>query len=65
MEILRLLEELQEEGVTIVMVTHNPGVAKRADRTIWLRDGQVEKNELNWPNMPRPKLEIPPPETDA
>lgn len=46
-EILNLLEELQDEGVTIVMVTHNPSVALRADRTLWLRDGRVEKIEIN------------------
>ncbi len=46
-EILCLLDELQEEGTTIVMVTHNPKVAERAERTIWLRDGEVEKIEVN------------------
>jgi len=46
-EILTLLEELQAEGVTIVMVTHNPVVALHADRTLWLRDGRVEKLEVN------------------
>ena len=25
------------------MVTHNPSVAERADRTLWLKDGEVEK----------------------
>ena len=29
--------------MTIVMVTHNPAVAERADRTLWLKDGEVEK----------------------
>lgn len=43
-EILNLFDDLRErDGITIVMVTHNPTVAKRADRTIWLKDGQVEK----------------------
>jgi putative ABC transport system ATP-binding protein len=41
-EILTLLDELHEEGVTIVMVTHNETVACRSERTIWLKDGQVE-----------------------
>jgi ABC-type lipoprotein export system ATPase subunit len=26
-----------------VIVTHNPKVAERADFTLWLKDGQVEK----------------------
>lgn len=42
-EILILLEELQADGMTIVMVTHNPKVAERADNTVWLKDGEVEK----------------------
>lgn len=43
LEILALLDELRSEGVTIVIVTHNQKVADRADRTLWLKDGQVEK----------------------
>lgn len=42
-EILDLFDDLRSDGVTIVMVTHNPAVAKRADRTLWLKDGEVEK----------------------
>ena len=41
-EILDLLDELREEGVTIVIVTHNPKVAERADRELWLKDGRIE-----------------------
>jgi putative ABC transport system ATP-binding protein len=41
-EILDLLDELRHEGVTIVVVTHNPKVAERADRVLWLKDGEVE-----------------------
>ena len=41
-EILDLLDELREEGVTIVIVTHNLKVAERADRVLWLKDGVVE-----------------------
>ncbi|MCR9245361.1 MAG: ABC transporter ATP-binding protein [bacterium] len=42
-EILDLFDDLRSDGVTIVMVTHNPAVAERADRTLWLKDGEVEK----------------------
>jgi len=46
-EILTLLEELQHEDVTVVMVTHNPKVAQRAGKTVWLRDGVIERIEEN------------------
>ena len=45
----RLLDTLAElraaEGTTLVLVTHDPAVARRADRRIHLRDGRVEREE--------------------
>ncbi len=41
-KILDLLEELREQrGLTIVMVTHDPGIAARADRIVRMLDGRV------------------------
>jgi putative ABC transport system ATP-binding protein len=41
-EVLRALRELnQEEGHTIVMVTHDAAAAATADRIVFLRDGKV------------------------
>src|SRR5439155_13439731 len=40
-EVLGLLEALNDEGRTIVLITHERDVAHRAQRTIQLRDGQV------------------------
>ena len=41
-EILRLFRELnEEEGITIIMVTHDPKVANHADRTIRIADGLI------------------------
>ena len=40
-EVMILLEELNKEGTTIVMVTHSPSHAERAHRTIHLLDGNV------------------------
>jgi putative ABC transport system ATP-binding protein len=39
--VLDMLQDLHKEGHTIVMVTHNTDNAKRAGRTIEIRDGQV------------------------
>jgi putative ABC transport system ATP-binding protein len=43
-EIMALFERLHESGNTIVLVTHEPDVAAHAHRTIFVRDGQVEKD---------------------
>lgn len=42
-EILKLLSTLRrKEGLTLLIITHSPDVAKAADRVIRLRDGEVE-----------------------
>jgi ABC-type lipoprotein export system ATPase subunit len=42
-EILQLFQQLNaQEGITIVLVTHDPGVAAHACRTIRIRDGLIE-----------------------
>jgi putative ABC transport system ATP-binding protein len=46
-EIMTLLRELNEEGQTIVMVTHNPENCIWFHRTVVLRDGLVESDRLN------------------
>jgi putative ABC transport system ATP-binding protein len=46
-EILALFDELHRAGNTLVLVTHEAGVAARAGRTILLRDGQVVSDTTN------------------
>jgi putative ABC transport system ATP-binding protein len=46
-EILDLLERLNQEGRTIIMVTHEPDVAERTKRSIHLLDGWVVSDERN------------------
>ena len=42
--ILKLLRQInKEDGCTIVMVTHSPEAARFGDRTIFLRDGLIER----------------------
>jgi len=49
-QILRHLERLNEEGLTLIVVTHDPEVARRAARVILLEDGKIARrmagNEL-------------------
>ena len=44
-EIMLLFEKLHEEGNTIILVTHEPDVAKRAHRVLTIRDGRIESDE--------------------
>ena len=46
-EILDLLHQLHDQGATIVMVTHEPGIADHAGRAVFLRDGLIVSDKLN------------------
>lgn len=59
-EIMRLLQELNAQGSTLVIITHEPDIARCCQRIIILRDGLIESDQLNEPWIP----EIPP-EEDA
>ena len=40
-EVMKLLREINSEGITMVIVTHESDIAELCDRTIHLRDGQI------------------------
>ena len=44
-EIMGILRSLHQQGLTIVLVTHDPGVAAKAQRIVRLRDGIVVGDE--------------------
>ena len=55
-EVLALLHQLHGRGVTIVMVTHEPGIADHAERVIYLLDGQIASDKQNGTSKKRGKL---------
>jgi putative ABC transport system ATP-binding protein len=40
-EVMDIFTELNASGITVVMVTHEPEVARQTKRIVWFRDGQV------------------------
>ena len=49
-DVLALLEELNAEGRTVILITHDPGIASHAHRVIELRDGHVVSDTSNRPD---------------
>ena len=42
-QVMELFQQLHEEGVTIVMITHEPEIARHAKRIVNIRDGKLEQ----------------------
>ena len=47
LEVMQLLRKLHEQGMTIVVVTHESGVAYQAEKIVHIKDGQIESIEVN------------------
>jgi len=46
-EIMAIFEKLNDEGHTIVMITHEPDIAEHAKRIIFIRDGKIVNDSVN------------------
>jgi len=46
-EIMAIFQDLNKQGHTVVMITHEPDIAAHAKRIIHVRDGKVVEDEIN------------------
>jgi macrolide transport system ATP-binding/permease protein len=58
-EILNMFQQLHADGITVVLVTHDPNVAAYADRVIRIADGVIEGDERNRPHSSKKEVTDP------
>ena len=57
LEVIEILKDLHKQGLTIVVVTHESGVAYRTEKIVHIMDGVIERIEEN-PNQNKPSFDI-------
>ena len=57
-EVMDLFSELHQQGLTIIVVTHDPLVAKHAERVITLSDGQIVSDKTNGSRLVGPAMRV-------
>lgn len=53
-EVMALFEELHQQGMTLIIVTHDMDIASQADRIVTIKDGQIIRDEKNGHLRSRP-----------
>ena len=46
-QVMELFQKLNEEGVTVLMITHDSEIAQHAKRTVLIRDGVLREKEVS------------------
>jgi len=46
-EVLEIFKELNGKGQTIVVITHEKEIAKQSQRTLTIKDGEIESDSIN------------------
>ena len=46
-EIIEIIRKLHAQGRTIILITHDPGIARQAKRIVTISDGKIVKDEQN------------------
>lgn len=59
-DLIALLKDLNAKGHTIIVVTHDPGVAAQANRTIEISDGRIVRDSGAAKSAPAPRMEMQP-----
>ncbi len=49
-EVMQILREVNQSGITMIIVTHEKGIALRTNKIIHLKDGVIENIEINNPD---------------
>jgi putative ABC transport system ATP-binding protein len=49
-EVLRIFQQLNDQGITVIFVTHDPDTAAYSRRLIHIRDGLIERDEARRAN---------------
>jgi macrolide transport system ATP-binding/permease protein len=57
-EIIGILRGLNEQGKTIIMVTHENEIARHAKRIITMRDGRIVSDSIKTPHVSKPEYKI-------
>jgi putative ABC transport system ATP-binding protein len=47
LEVMGIFQELNDEGKTVVLITHEPDIAQHAKRIVHVRDGKIQQDERN------------------
>jgi len=59
-EVMKILQALNEHGITVVIVTHDDEVARHSERIVYLRDGLIVRDEAVAERILAEKRERPP-----
>jgi putative ABC transport system ATP-binding protein len=57
-QVMELFHQLNDEGVTIVMITHEPEIAEHAGRIVTIRDGRLHQGGYNESELKQEDSEI-------
>ena len=45
-QVMELFQKLNDEGVSVLMITHDPDIAAHAKRVVMIRDGELKEKEV-------------------